>query len=65
MSIGKYVYFVPSLNEKPIRGKIVKIHNQLCNFQVITIRTKAGIEFSGTPNQFSASYPTILNYWKS
>lgn len=64
MDIGKNVYFIPSLAEKPIRGKIVKIHTTCCNFQEITIRTKSGNEYTGTTNQFSIGYPTICNYWR-
>ena len=64
MSIGKNVYFVPSLAEKPIRGKIVKIHTTCCNFREITIRTKTGEEYTGTANQFSIEYPAICNYWR-
>lgn len=63
MTIGKYAYFIPSLAEKPIRGKIVKIHTFACNFQQITIRTKNGDEYSGATNQFSLGYPKICKYW--
>lgn len=64
MSIGKNVYFIPSLSEKPIKGKIVKIHTTCCNFREITIRTKSGNEYTGTANQFSIGYPAICNYWR-
>lgn len=64
MNIGKSVYFVPSLSEKPIKGTITKILSTGCNFYEITIRTKSGEEYTGTSNQFSAKYPAILSYWR-
>ena len=65
MDIGKFAYFVPSLSEKPIRGKIVKIYTLPCNFQEITIRTKSGEEYTGSVKQFSLGYPSICNYWRN
>lgn len=63
MSIGKYVYFIPSIAEKPTRGKITAVSVN-CGLTVITIKTKDGREYTGTENQFTAGRPAICNYWR-
>lgn len=64
MSIGKYAYFVPSIIDAPIRGKIISVTDTCSNWKVITIRTKNGAMFSGPESQFSISYPAICKYWR-
>ena len=62
MYIGKKVYYVPSLTEKPVRGTITSLFTN-CGVTVITITTKENNTITDTENKFSIGYPYILKYW--
>lgn len=63
MRIGQYVYYVPSLDQPAIKGKIIKKEILGSRIYGLHIRTESGDIIKGYISQFTTDRPSVLDYW--